>query len=136
MNAFGPSLSPSSLRAAIAALACTSALCAPAPGFAAEPVMIGFTGPLSGLLALPGQGVRDGVQVCVSDINEQDKVLALVTPTGTPNVTAMLGDSEECKLPIIGPCAFSNKLTTPTKRYAFATLPEVRLQTGMLAEYS
>ena len=158
---------PSQLRTALATLTCAAALISPAPSLAADPVKIGFTGPLSGSLSLLGQGVRDGVQVYVAYINdqggvngrkiefiaeddaydpmrtlaaakklsEQDKVLALVSPTGTPNVTAMLGYAEERKLPIIGPYAFSNKLTTPTKRYVFTTLPEVRLQTGMLAEY-
>lgn len=155
------------VRARFAALSCSIALIAPIAAIAADPIKIGYTGPLSGSLSLLGQGVRDGVQVYVSYVNEQggvngrkieliaeddaydpmrtlaaakklseqDKVLALVSPTGTPNVTAMLGYSEERKLPIIGPYAFSNKLTTPTKRYVFTTLPEVRLQTGMLAEY-
>ena len=61
MNAFGPA----PLRAAIAALACTTALTASSTTFAADSVKIGFTGPLSGSLSLLGQGVRDGVQVYV-----------------------------------------------------------------------
>ena len=45
---------------------------------------------------------------------EQDKVLALVAPTGTPNVAALVQYATERKLPILSPYAFSNTLTTPT----------------------
>lgn len=38
---------------------------------AADPIKIGYTGPLSGSLSLLGQGVRDGVQVYVDYVNEQ-----------------------------------------------------------------
>lgn len=163
MNAFGPSPA----RAAFAAIATAAALCAPAASFAADPVKIGYTGPLSGSLSLLGQGVRDGIDVYVQYINdqggvngrkieliaeddgyepmrtlaaakklsEQDKVIALVSPAGTPNVTAMIGYSQERKMPIIAPYAFSHALTTPTKRYVFTTLPEVRLQADVLGGY-
>jgi branched-chain amino acid transport system substrate-binding protein len=68
-------------------------------------------------------------------LSEQDKVIALVSPAGTPNVTAMIGYSQERKMPIIAPYAFSHALTTPTKRYVFTTLPEVRLQADVLGGY-
>lgn len=158
-------LSP--IRASLAAFACSIALSAPSTAIAADPVKIGYTGPLSGALSLLGQGVRDGVEVYVAYINdqggvngrkiefiaeddgyepmrtlaaakklaEQDKVLALVSPTGTPNVAAMIAYSQERKLPIIAPYAFSNTLTSPTKRYVFTTLPEVRVQAKVLGEY-
>ncbi len=71
----------------------------------------------------------------VRKLVEQDKIVALVAPTGTPNVTAMIGYTAEHKVPIIAPYAFSNALTTPTKRYVFTTLPEVRLQAGLLGDY-
>ena len=163
MNAFGPLPA----RAAFAAFATAAALCAPAASFAADPVKIGYTGPLSGSLSLLGQGVRDGIDVYVQYINdqggvngrkiefiaeddgyepmrtlaaakklsEQDKVIALVSPAGTPNVTAMIGYSQERKMPIIAPYAFSHALTAPTKRYVFTTLPEVRLQADVLGGY-
>lgn len=66
---------------------------------------------------------------------EQDKVLAFVSPTGTPNVAALVPYATERKIPILFPYAFSNTLTTPTKRYVFTTLPEVRVQANVLGEY-
>ena len=68
-------------------------------------------------------------------LSEQDNVIALVSPAGTPNVTAMIGYSQERKMPIIAPYAFSHALTTPIKRYVFTTLPEVRLQADVLGGY-
>jgi ABC-type branched-subunit amino acid transport system substrate-binding protein len=47
----------------------------------------------------------------------------------------MIAYSQERKLPILAPYAFSNTLTTPTKRYVFTTLPEVRVQANVLGEY-
>ena len=155
------------LRASLAALAGAIALALPAASFAADPVRIGFTGPLSGSLSLLGQGVRDGVEVYVQYINEQggvngrkiefiaeddgyepmrsvaaikklseqDRVIALVAQTGTPNVAASIAYATERKMPIIAPYAFSHTLTTPVKRYVFTTLPEVRLQADVLANY-
>ncbi|KPU88598.1 branched-chain amino acid ABC transporter substrate-binding protein [Variovorax paradoxus] len=134
---------------------------------AADPIRIGFTGPLSGSLSLLGSGVRDGLQTVIEKANaqggvngrkieliaeddgydptrtlaaakklaEQDKVLALVAPTGTPNVAALVPYATERKLPILSPYAFSNTLTTPTKRYVFTTLPEVRVQANVLGDY-
>ncbi|MDB6000493.1 MAG: branched-chain amino acid transporter substrate-binding protein, partial [Rhizobacter sp.] len=134
---------------------------------AADPIRIGFTGPLSGSLSLLGNGVRDGLQTYVELVNsqggingrkieliaeddgydptrtlaaakklaEQDNVLALVSPTGTPNVAALVPYATERKLPILFPYAFSNTLTTPTKRYVFTTLPEVRVQANVLGDY-
>jgi ABC-type branched-subunit amino acid transport system substrate-binding protein len=66
---------------------------------------------------------------------EQDKVIAIVSPVGTPNVTALLTYSQESKLPLIAPYAFSHALTTPTRPYVFTTLPEVRMQTDALGAY-
>jgi branched-chain amino acid transport system substrate-binding protein len=155
------------VRASLCSLACSLALLSPVRAVAADPVKIGYTGPLSGSLSLLGQGVRDGIEVYVAYINEQggvngrklefiaeddgyepmrtvaaakklaeqDKVLALVSPAGTPNVAAIISYSQERKLPIIAPYAFSNTLTTPTKRYVFTTLPEVRLQASVLGDY-
>ena len=155
------------LRARLSAVACSLALLSPVAALATDPVKIGYTGPLSGSLSLLGQGVRDGIEVYVSYINEQggvngrkiefiaeddgyepmrtvaaakklaeqDKVVALVSPAGTPNVAAIISYSQERKLPIIAPYAFSNTLTTPTKRYVFTTLPEVRLQASVLGDY-
>lgn len=134
---------------------------------AADPIKIGYTGPLSGSLSLLGQGIRDGVQVYVDYVNEQgglngrqlqliaeddayepmrtlaagkklveqDKILALVSPAGTPNVTALLPYSLSNKLPILFPYAFSHALTNPTRPYVFTTLPEVRVQMTVLGEY-
>ena len=155
------------LRAAIGAVATAIALAAPVSAHAADPVRIGYTGPLSGSLSLLGQGVRDGIDVYVQYINEQggvngrklefiseddgyepmrtvaaakklseqDKIVALVAPAGTPNVTAMIGYSQERKMPIVAPYAFSHALTTPVKRYVFTTLPEVRVQADVLGNY-
>jgi len=157
----------SPLRASLAALAGAIALIAPAASFAADPVKIGFTGPLSGSLSLLGQGVRDGVEVYVQYINdqggvngrkiefiaeddgyepmrtvaaikklsEQDRVIAMVGQTGTPNVAASIAYATERKMPIVAPYAFSHTLTTPVKRYVFTTLPEVRVQADVLANY-
>lgn len=155
------------LRVPLAALTGALALFAASAAFAADPVKIGFTGPLSGSLSLLGQGVRDGVEVFVQYINdqggvngrkieliaeddgyepmrtvaaakklsEQDKVIALVAPTGTPNVAATIAYSQERKMPLIAPYAFSHTLTTPVKRYVFTTLPEVRVQADVLGNY-
>ncbi|ABE30214.1 amino acid/amide ABC transporter substrate-binding protein, HAAT family [Paraburkholderia xenovorans LB400] len=71
----------------------------------------------------------------VKKLAEQDNVVAIVSPTGTPGVTAMLPYAQERKLPIIAPYAFSHKLTTPTQRYVFTSLPEVRLQADVLGTY-
>jgi ABC-type branched-subunit amino acid transport system substrate-binding protein len=134
---------------------------------AAEPIKIGYTGPLSGSLSLLGQGIRDGVEVYVDYINdqggingrklefiaeddaydamrtlaaakklaEQDKVLALVASAGTANVTALLPYSASNKLPVLFPYAFSHALTNPIRPYVFTTLPEVRIQMTVLADY-
>jgi len=151
--------------AALGAL--VAALTAPGAAVAADAVKIGSTGPLSGSLSLLGQGVRDGIQIYFSYINEQggvngrkieflseddgyepmravasakklieqDKVIALVSPNGTPSVAAMIPYVQERKVPIIAPYAFSHTLTNPTKRYVFTTLPEVRVQADLLGEY-
>lgn len=66
---------------------------------------------------------------------EQDKVIALVSPVGTPSNAAMVPYVEERKVPLFAPYAFSHTLTTPNKRYVFTTLPEVRVQASLLAEY-
>lgn len=155
------------LRASLAALAGAIAFCVAPAALAADPVRIGYTGPLSGSLSLLGQGVRDGVEVYVQYINdqggvngrkiefiaeddayepmrtvaaakklsEQDKVIALVAPTGTPNVAATIAYAQERKMPLIAPYAFSHTLTTPVKRYVFTTLPEVRVQADVLGNY-
>ena len=67
-------LSPLRLRVALAAAAVASAVFAPAASFAADPLKIGYIGPLSGSLSLLGQGVRDGVDVYVKYINDQGGV--------------------------------------------------------------
>lgn len=66
---------------------------------------------------------------------EQDKITAFVSPTGTPNVAALVPYATERKVPILFPYAFSNTLTNPTKRYVFTTLPEVRVQANVLGDY-
>ena len=66
---------------------------------------------------------------------EQDNVVALVSPVGTPSNAAMVPYVEERKVPLFAPYAFSHSLTSPTKRYVFTTLPEVRVQAGLLADY-
>ena len=153
--------------AALAVLASTAAMLAPTSAFAADPIKVGSTGPLSGSLSLLGQGVRDGIQVYFDYINEQggvngrkieflseddgydpmravagakklieqDKVIALVSPNGTPSVAAIVPYVQERKVPIIAPYAFSHTLTSPVKRYVFTTLPEVRVQASLLGEY-
>jgi ABC-type branched-subunit amino acid transport system substrate-binding protein len=134
---------------------------------AADPIRIGYTGPLSGSLSLLGQSVRDGIGVYVAYLNdqggiggrkleliaeddgyepsrtlaaakklvEQDKIVALVAPAGTAQTAALLPFLEENKLPMLFPYAFSHALTNPTKTYAFTTLPEVRVQMRVLADY-
>ena len=64
--------------------------------------------------------------------NRQDR--GLVSPAGTPNVTAMLPYSLSNKLPILFP-TFSHALTNPPRPYVFTTLPEVRVQMTVLGEY-
>jgi branched-chain amino acid transport system substrate-binding protein len=68
-------------------------------------------------------------------LSEQDKIVALVGQTGTPNVAATIAYAQERKMPIIAPYAFSHTLTTPVKRYVFTTLPEVRVQADALGNY-
>jgi ABC-type branched-subunit amino acid transport system substrate-binding protein len=163
---FHPRFTPGR-RLALTALASSAVLLASGAAVAADPIRIGYTGPLSGSLSLLGQGVRDGVDVYVQYINsiggvngrklefiaeddgyepmrtvaaakklaEQDKVVALVGSAGTPNVAAIIAYSQEQKLPIIAPYAFSHTLTTPVKPYVFTTLPEVRIQADVLGAY-
>jgi len=66
---------------------------------------------------------------------EQDKVVALLAPTGTAQTAALLPFVQENKLPLLFPYGFSRALTTPVKQYAFTTLPEVRVQMQILADY-
>jgi ABC-type branched-subunit amino acid transport system substrate-binding protein len=66
---------------------------------------------------------------------EYDKVIALVSPNGTPNTVALLPLVNENKLPMLFPYAFSHALTNPTKPYVFTTLTEVRVQMHALADY-
>ena len=65
----------------------------------------------------------------------QDKVVALVSPVGTPTTAALLPFVQESKLPMLFPYAYSHALTNPTKTYVFTTLPEVRVQMEVLANY-
>lgn len=156
---------PSRRGAMLAALA--AAALAGTPAFAADPIRIGTSGPLSGSLSLLGQGVRDGLEVYFRHINdqggingrkveliaeddgydpmrtlaaarklsEQDKVVAFISPVGTPGVAALIPYATERRTPIVGPYAFSHTLTSPTKKYVFTTLSEVRVQAGLIGDY-
>jgi branched-chain amino acid transport system substrate-binding protein len=66
---------------------------------------------------------------------EQDKVVALLAVTGTAPSAALLPFVTESKTPMLFPYAFSHSLTTPVKRDVFMTLPEVRVQMVVLANY-
>ena len=66
---------------------------------------------------------------------EQDSVIGLISPVGTPSNAAMVPYVQEKKVPLFAPYAFSHTLTTPNKRYVFTTLPEVRIQASVLADY-
>jgi branched-chain amino acid transport system substrate-binding protein len=66
---------------------------------------------------------------------EQDKVVALLAVTGTAPSAALLPFVGESKTPMLFPYAFSHSLTTPVKRDVFTTLPEVRVQMLVLANY-
>lgn len=66
---------------------------------------------------------------------EQDKVIAILAPTGTAQTAAMIPYMQEAKIPMLFPYGFSKALTNPTKRYVFATLPEVRVQMMLMATY-
>lgn len=66
---------------------------------------------------------------------EQDKVVAFLAPTGTAQTAAMIPFVQESKTPLLFPYGFSKALTNPTKRYVFATLPEVRVQMLLLGSY-
>lgn len=66
---------------------------------------------------------------------EQDGVIGLISPVGTPSNAAMVPYMQERKVPLFAPYAFSHTLTTPNKRYVFTTLPEVRIQAAVLADY-
>ncbi len=66
---------------------------------------------------------------------EQDQIVALLSPAGTPNTAALLPYVQENRLPMLFPYAFSHALTNPTKPYVFTTLPEVRVQMKVLANY-
>lgn len=155
------------VSSALAVLTSMTALIGPTPAFAADPVKVGSTGPMSGSLSLLGQGVRDGMQTYFNYINEQggvngrkiefiseddgyepmravasakklveqDKVIAILSPSGTASAAAMIPYVQERKVPLIAPYAFSHTLTNPTKRYVFTTLPEVRIQASVLGEY-
>src|SRR6202161_3454799 len=66
---------------------------------------------------------------------EQDKVAALLSVTGTAPSAALLPFVTESKTPMLFPYAFSHSLTTPLNRDVFTTLPEVRVQMLVLANY-
>lgn len=66
---------------------------------------------------------------------EQDKVVALLAVTGTAPSAALLPFVTESKTPMLFPYAFSHSLTTPLNRDVFTTLPEVRAQMMVLANY-
>jgi branched-chain amino acid transport system substrate-binding protein len=66
---------------------------------------------------------------------EQDKVAALVAVTGTAPSAALLPFIRESKTPMLFPYAFAHALTTPLNRDVFTTLPEVRVQMMVLANY-
>ena len=66
---------------------------------------------------------------------EQDKVVALLAVTGTAPSAALLPFVTESKTPLLFPYAFSHSLTTPLNRDVFTTLPEVRVQMMVLANY-
>lgn len=156
-----------SARNALATLATAAGLVTASAAWAADPIKLGTTGPLSGSLSLLGQGVRDGVETYINYINdqggvngrkiqliaeddgydpmravasakklvEQDGVIGLISPVGTPSNAAMVPYVQEKKVPLFAPYAFSHTLTNPNKRYVFTTLPEVRIQASVLADY-
>jgi branched-chain amino acid transport system substrate-binding protein len=66
---------------------------------------------------------------------EQDKVVALLAVTGTAPSAALLPFIRESKTPMLFPYAFAHALTTPLNRDVFTTLPEVRVQMMVLANY-
>src|SRR5580704_10996649 len=66
---------------------------------------------------------------------EQDKVVALLAVTGTAPSAALLPFVTESKTPMLFPYAFAHVMTTPLKRDVFTTLPEVRVQMLVLANY-
>jgi branched-chain amino acid transport system substrate-binding protein len=66
---------------------------------------------------------------------EQDKVVALLAVTGTAPSAALLPFVTESKTPLLFPYAFAHALTSPTNRDVFTTLPEVRVQMMVLANY-
>jgi ABC-type branched-subunit amino acid transport system substrate-binding protein len=66
---------------------------------------------------------------------EQDKVAALLAVTGTAPSAALLPFVTESKTPLLFPYAFAHSLTTPLNRDVFTTLPEVRVQMMVLANY-
>jgi len=66
---------------------------------------------------------------------EQDKVTALLAVTGTAPSAALLPFVTESKTPMLFPYAFAHALTTPVNKYVFTTLPEVRVQMMVLANY-
>jgi branched-chain amino acid transport system substrate-binding protein len=66
---------------------------------------------------------------------EQDKVVALLAVTGTAPSAALLPFVTESKTPLLFPYAFSHSLTTPLNHDVFTTLPEVRVQMIVLANY-
>src|SRR4051812_26913901 len=66
---------------------------------------------------------------------EQDKVVALLAVTGTAPSAALLPFVTESKTPLLFPYAFSHSLTTPVNKHVFTTLPEVRVQMMVLANY-
>lgn len=66
---------------------------------------------------------------------EEDKVVALLAPIGTAPSAALIPFVTESKVPLLFPYAFSHSLTTPVHRDIFTTLPEVRVQMLVLADY-
>ena len=66
---------------------------------------------------------------------EQDHVVALLAPIGTAPSAALIPFVTESKIPLLFPYAFSPSLTTPVHRDIFTTLPEVRVQMLVLADY-
>lgn len=66
---------------------------------------------------------------------ELDKVVALLAVTGTAPSAALLPFVAESKTPMLFPYAFAHAMTSPVKHDVFTTLPEVRVQMMVLANY-
>ena len=67
----------------------------------AAEILIGYAGPLTGEMALASEGMQNGVELALAELNAVGGVLGYVNP----RIPALRGSSDSLHLPGVQPCA-------------------------------